>query len=286
MLRLSKMSQKHKPSIAGVILTLNEQQNLARALCSLSWCDELLVVDSGSADSTREIAEYYGAKFVTHIQPPPFVISEQRNWALDFAGIASEWVLFLDADEEVCALLATQIRTCIGSNLHADAYELAPRYWFLGKWLRFSQGFPCWHPRLLKLGAARFDGGVWESFAPGSRVSRINTPYEHYAFSKGFDDWLERHSRYSSWDAEQIVAFLATRNTATLATRRWRTIRLFLSQFWWLRPPLRFLQKYVLQFGFLEGWQGLLFALMMAGYEMMTVIKVIELLRRQKNLML
>jgi hypothetical protein len=61
-------------------------------------------------------------------------------------------------------------------------------------------------------------------------------------------------------------------------------IRLILSQLWWLRPPLRFVQKYVLQAGFLEGWQGLLFALMMAGYELMTVIKVIELLRRQKEL--
>jgi len=154
----------------------------------------------------------------------------------------------------------------------------------LGRWLKRTQGYPNWHPRLIRRGYTRFEGGVWESFADGSNVDRISVPYEHYAFSKGFDDWLERHQRYSSWDAAQIVAFLTTRSSATLATRRWRRIRLILSRLWWLRPPLRFAQKYVLQAGFLEGWQGLLFALMMAGYELMTVIKVIELLRRQKEL--
>ena len=150
--------------------------------------------------------------------------------------------------------------------------------------MRRTQGYPNWHPRLIRRGYTRFEGGVWESLADGSNVARISVPYEHYAFSKGFDDWLERHQRYASWDAAQIVAFLTTRSSATLATRRWRRIRLILSQLWWLRPPLRFVQKYVLQAGFLEGWQGLLFALMMAGYELMTVIKVIELLRRQKEL--
>ena len=193
-------------------------------------------------------------------------------------------MLFLDADEEVGSKLVHAIQSSIHSGNNLDAYELTPRYWFLGRWLKHTQGYPNWHPRLIRRGSTCFEGGVWESFAPDSRVGRISVPYEHYAFSKGFDDWLERHRRYSTWDAEQIVAFLTTRQSTTLATRRWRRMRLFLSQFWWLRPPLRFLQKFVLQAGFLEGWQGLLFALMMAGYDMMTVIKVVELLRRQKNM--
>ncbi|WP_415399098.1 glycosyltransferase family 2 protein [Synechococcus sp. W4D4] len=270
--------------IAGVVLTLNEEQDLSRALQSLSWCDELLVLDSGSTDSTQQVAERYQARFIQHRQDPPFLITDQRNWALDHCGLSSDWVLFLDADEEVGTHLVEAIQSRIHLENRFDAYELTPRYWFFGRWLKRTQGYPNWHPRLIRRGATRFEGGVWESFAPDSHVGRISVPYEHYAFSKGFDDWLERHRRYSSWDAEQIVAFLTTRKSSTLATRRWRRMRLFLSQFWWLRPMLRFLQKYVLQAGFLEGWQGFLFALMMAGFDMMTVIKVIELQRKRRNL--
>ena len=272
------------PTIAGVVLTLNEQQDLGRALQSLSWCDELLVLDSGSTDLTQQVAELHQASFIQHRQDPPFLIATQRNWALENCGLSSDWVLFLDADEEVGPQLVQAIKTCIKSSTVFEAYELTPRYWFLGRWLKRTQGYPNWHPRLIRRGFTRFEGGVWESFADCSNVGRISLPYEHYAFSKGFDDWLERHQRYASWDAAQIVAFLTTRSSASLATRRWRKSRLILSQLWWLRPPLRFLQKYLLQAGFVEGWQGLLFALMMAGYEMMTVIKVIELLRRQNKL--
>lgn len=95
-----------KQTIAGVVLTLNEEQDLPRALMSLSWCDELIVVDSGSTDRTSKIAESFGALFIQHIQPPPFLITAQRNWVLASAGIVSDWVLFLDADEEVGSPLA------------------------------------------------------------------------------------------------------------------------------------------------------------------------------------
>ena len=273
-----------KATISAVILTLNEEVDLQACLASVKWCDHLIVLDSGSRDNTQQVARQCGASVYVHKPPGQFLISDQRNWALDHCSITSDWILFLDADEEVGQQLSEAIQTCVNSSTSFDAYELTPRYWFLGRWLKRTQGYPNWHPRLIRRGYTRFEGGVWESFADGSKVGRISVPYEHYAFSKGFDDWLERHQRYSSWDAAQIVAFLTTRSSATLATRRWRRIRLILSQLWWLRPPLRFVQKYVLQAGFLEGWQGLLFALMMAGYDLMTVIKVIELLRRQKEL--
>ena len=98
------------PTIAGVVLTLNEEQDLARALASLSWCDERLVLDSGSLDGTVAVARGLGVPVVEHRQPPPFRISEQRNWALDQGGLHADWVLFLDADEEVGPALAAEIR--------------------------------------------------------------------------------------------------------------------------------------------------------------------------------
>lgn len=271
-------------TIAGVVLTLNEELDIARALNSLSWCDELFVIDSGSTDNTPAVASQFGARFVQNIQSPPFLITEQRNWALDHAGITSDWVLFLDADEVVGNILAENILRTISSANSFDAYELTPRYWFFGKWLKHTQGYPNWHPRLVKRGISYFSGGVWESFASGSRVGRLTDPYEHFAFSKGFDDWLERHQRYSSFDAEQIVAYLTNRSHSSITTTRRRRLRLLMSDLWILRPPLRFLQKYVLQCGFVEGWQALVFSLMMALYDFIVVIKVIELVRIKRGL--
>lgn len=271
-------------TIAGVVLTLNEEHDLARALRSLYWCDELLVVDSGSTDRTSEVAHLCGAKFVQHIQPQPFLITEQRNWALDHAELLSDWVIFLDADEEVSSSLAELVLSCINTSDAYDAYELTPRYWFLGKWLKRTQGYPNWHPRLVKRGRSHFCGGVWESFTPGSVVGRLSYPYEHYAFSKGFDDWLERHRRYATWDAEQTVEYLATNSNNALSTFRFRYLRILMSRLWFLRPLLRFIQKYILQLGLLEGWQAFIFTSMMSLYDLMVVIKVIESLRRKRGL--
>ncbi len=269
-----------RPRIAGVVLTLNEARDLPRALASLAWCDEWLVVDSGSSDGTCAVAAAAGARVLTHRPDGRFLISDQRNWALDHGDLQSDWVLFLDADETLPAACVAAIRTAIADPDAADGYELTPRYWFLGRWLRRTQGYPNWHPRLLRRGRLRFEGGVWEAFAPGAPIGRLAEPYDHFAFSKGLDDWIERHRRYADWDAATITAYLDSRDPEALGTRRWRRLRRLAARLWPLRPALRFTQKYVLQLGFLEGWQALLFCLLMASYDLFTVVKVIEGRRR------
>jgi len=271
-------------SIAGVVLCLNEIKNLPRCLNSLQWCDEILVVDSGSSDGSQACAKRHGARVLEHCQAGRFLISEQRNWALKEGGLQSDWVLFLDADEEIGPDCRRAIQLAIASPEGPDGFELTPRYWFLGRWLKRSQGYPNWHPRLLHRGRLLFEGGVWESFSDESLVSRLHEPYEHYAFSKGIDDWLERHGRYSDWEAEKITAYLSGGGAAALGTRRSLRLRELSALLWPIRPLLRFIQKYVLQRGFLEGWQGLVFALLMASYDFITVIKVIERRRQQKGL--
>ncbi len=266
--------------VAAVVLSLNEARNLPRCLRSLSWCDERLVVDSGSSDGTQAVAISHGARLLEHRQPGRFLITDQRNWALEHGGLHSEWVLFLDADEEVGPECRAAILTAIDNAATTLGFELTPRYWFLGRWLKRTQGYPNWHPRLVRRGRLRFEGGVWESFPAGSPVGRIAAPYEHHAFSKGMDDWLERHQRYADWEAERILAFLERGRSEALATRRHLALRRLAARLWPLRPLLRFTQKYLLQGGVLEGWQGLLFSLLMANYELITVVKVIE---RQRN---
>jgi glycosyltransferase involved in cell wall biosynthesis len=275
-------------TIAAVVISLNEANNLPRCLNSLSWCEELLLIDSGSTDGSQAIAAQRRARVLEHRQPGRFSFTVQRNWALENGGLSSDWVLFLDADEEVGPACRGAIEAAIQSALRQEdgpvGFELTPRYWFLGRWLRYTQGYPNWHPRLVRRGHLSFEGSLWESFPADSRIGRIAEPYEHYAFSKGIDDWLERHRRYSDWEAERIVAYLDGGGSNALGTRRWLRLRRLAAKLWPLRPLLRFSQKYLLQGGFREGWQGLLFSLLMAGYDLITVVKVIERKRLARGL--
>jgi glycosyltransferase involved in cell wall biosynthesis len=271
--------------ISAIILTKNEVANLKRCIGSLQWCEEVVVLDSGSTDGTTQLAESLGAKVFQHIQPPPFKISEQRNWALENCNLKGEWVLFLDADEVIPPNLATEIQSvCFVNEQKYNAFEISARYLFWGKWLKLTQGYPNWHPRLLKLGEVRFTGGVWEHFVPGTKVGKISVPYDHYANSKGFGDWLERHDRYSSWDSQKIVEFLETGKVASLGTERKLKLRLLAARLWPLRPIVRFIQMYFLRLGFLEGYTALVFCLLYAVYEFMIVVKITELKRKKSDL--
>jgi glycosyltransferase involved in cell wall biosynthesis len=190
--------------LAVVILTKNEAENISACITSIKpHVSEIHVVDSGSTDDTRDLASKRGAKVTLH-EMHPFLISDQRNWALDNLSIECPWVLFLDADERLTEAAACSIRDAIHTGGH-DAYFLAPRFQYQGTWLRHYMGFPNWHPRLVRPGRARFAGGVWETFATDVSAAYICEPYLHLVNSKGIDDWIERHLRYADWEAQSAV---------------------------------------------------------------------------------
>lgn len=267
----------------AVVLTKNEVNNLERCFASLRWCAEIVVIDSGSTDGTREKAERLGARVLVHVPPPPFKIAEQRNWALREGRITTPWVVFLDADEIIPKDLATALDGELNMSAF-DAFELTPRYLFWGKWLKRTQGYPNWHPRVVRVGSAWFEGGVWEHFSPGARVGRIYTPYDHFANSKGLSDWLARHDRYSSWDSDTIVAFLDSKDDSALATTRKIGLRKLAARFWPIRPWARFAQMYFLRLGFLEGRAAFAFCMLYFFYEWMTVVKIVEKRRLKDGL--
>jgi glycosyltransferase involved in cell wall biosynthesis len=271
------------PSLACVVLTKNEEQNLPRCLASLRWCSEVVIVDSGSTDRTAEVGTQLGARVVVKRPDGVFNIANQRNWALEQAGITAEWVLFLDADEEITPELRAAVEHAVAAPGDFNCYELTPRYLFWGRWLKRTQGFPNWHPRLVRRGHVGFAGGVWEHFDDRAKRGFIAEPYNHYANSKGLSDWLARHDRYSSWDARKIVDFLESGDAAALGTTRKARLRLWAARLYPLRPFARFLHTYVVRLGFLEGFPAFMFCTLYFFYEWMTVVKVIELKRQRRG---
>ena len=273
-------------SIVAIILTKNEENNIERCIESVQFCKDVVVLDSGSNDRTAEIAVRLGAKVFVHIQPPPFKISEQRNWILDQYPFQKEWILYIDADEVVTKPLAAELIRIANGEGKIEHYLLTPRYLFLGKWLKRTLGYPNWHARFMKFGSTRFAGGVWEHFTSTANSGHIREPYDHYANSKGLSDWLARHDRYSSWDAAAAFAYLNSGDEAQLGTSRKLGLRKIAARLWPLRPLGRFINTYILRLGFIEGWQALVFSLLYAFYELMTVVKIIELRRKKNNQLL
>jgi glycosyltransferase involved in cell wall biosynthesis len=186
--------------LVACILTLNEEANIREAIRSVTpLTKHVYVVDSGSSDRTVSLAQEAGAIVLTN-KPDRFLISEQRNWALDQLAEIAEWVIFLDADERATPDFVAEV-AAVALEGTADGYFAAPRFIYQGTWLRRFMGFPNWHPRLVRVGHERLSGGVWEKFESGKNVGFLSEPYDHDADSKGLDDWVARHLRYAHWEA-------------------------------------------------------------------------------------
>lgn len=264
-----------------VVLVRNEAANIERCLQSVAWCGERIVVDDGSTDQTVRLAETCGARVVQHRFAS---FAQQRNWALDEAAPAHDWVLMLDADEVMTDALRSEIeRKLPSAESDVAGFRMCRKTMFLGRWLKWSDGFPVWIMRLVRRGAARFqDSGHGEVPVPpvAGQLETLNEPFLHYPFSRGIGDWVERHNRYALQEARLecesgAIWRFADLFAADRAVRR--HARRALSRQLPGRPLLRFLYQYLGQLGFLDGRAGLEFCLLMAAYEGLIVLKRQEL---------
>ena len=257
--------------ISAVVLAHNEADNLPRCLRALRDCAEVVVVDDGSLDDSRRIAAECGARVAEH----PFAsFADQRNWAMDSAGLRHDWVLHLDADEVATPAMLAEIRRRL-PTLAAGAVGFVARKVMLGeKWLRFSADYPVFVPRLLHRRSPRYAmRGHGEVLAadPAESVF-LEEPLLHYNFSKGWADWRVRHRRYAVAEAARIRAGLPALSPRAVFSSD-RIARRAACRAWSYRlpgrPALRFLYAYVFRMGFLDGAAGLRFCLAMAAYERM-----------------
>jgi len=246
--------------LSAVVVTLNEEERLRACLESVAWADEIVVVDAESHDKTVQIAREFTDR--VFVRPWPG-FAAQKNFGLEQA--ASEWLLSLDADEEVSAELRDEIRARLAAPGAAAGYAVARRNVFLGQWIRHGGLYPDWQVRLFRRGLGRFvSRDVHESVQVDGPVERLAGHLVHRSY-RDLTDFFDRANRYSTLAAHDLLR----------DGRRARARELL------LRPLGRFASMYVARRGFLDGRRGLLLAALYAYYVFMRTAKVWEVTRRR-----
>jgi glycosyltransferase involved in cell wall biosynthesis len=269
-----------------LILTRDEEINIAACLASLSWCDDIVVLDSHSTDRTCAIAASHGARVVTRAFDD---YANQRNYGLHGVKYRYPWVLILDADERVPEELQREILAAIErAEEPTTLFRVRRKDHLFGRWIRGSSGYPTWFGRLARVGRVWVERPINEEYRTDGAIRELRGHLHHFPFNKGFSAWFAKHDRYSSMEAQLRVEGGAGRWQArdlfaadyTLRRRALKRLAYRLPG----RPLLMFGALYVLRGGFLEGRAGLTFALLRAWYEYMIDCKYRELQRRCRAL--
>ncbi len=272
----------------------NEEINIGRCLATLSLVERVVVIDSHSQDNTEKVAKEHGAEVVQFNYRGGY--PKKRQWALDSLKIETPWVMLIDADEVVPEDLWKEIHQNINNSHPHAAYLISKGFHFLGRRFRFG-GFSHSAIILLQTGLARFeeilddrsdsfDVEVHERIIVNGSVGKLKTPLIHEDF-KGLAAYIDRHNRYSTWEAKVRHNFLKNghwgMNTIqprlfgnTQERRRFLKALAVRMPF---EPQLWFLYHYVLRFGFLEAKPGLIASQIRSSYIAQVRAKLYEMRR-------
>ncbi|HEY9829256.1 MAG TPA: glycosyltransferase family 2 protein [Stenomitos sp.] len=281
-----------KIPVSVLIPAKNEEANLPACLESLSRADEVFVVDSQSSDRSVEIAEQYGATVVQFHFDGRW--PKKKNWSLENLPFRHEWVLIVDCDERIPPELWEEIEAAI-QNPDYDGYYLNRKVFFLGTWIRHGGRYPDWNLRLFKHQKGRYenlkteeirntgDNEVHEHVILDGSSGYLNNDMLHIDF-RDIYHWLERHNRYSNWEARVYLNLLNSQDEsgtigASLLGNAVQRKR-FLKKLWVrlpFKPTLRFILFYIIQLGFLDGKAGYIYGRLLSQYEYQIGVKVYEL---------
>ena len=247
----------------------NEERNLARCLDRLKRFAKIVVIDSGSTDRTREIAQEHGCDFVLFRWDGQF--PKKRNWFLLNHPPATPWVFFLDADEYLTDEFIDELARALAMTTHAGFRVVYSNY-FLGKKLKY--GVPQIKLPIFRVGSGlyeRIDEDEWSALdmevhehpVLEGTVGQLNTLVDHQDF-KGLDAYIARHKEYASWEARRYLKLRETPEAMAHFTAIQRRKYDSLTSCW--LAPSYFLYSWLWKRGILDGWAGFVFAKMKASY--------------------
>lgn len=281
-----------KIPVSVLIPAKNEEANLPACLESLKGADEVFVVDSQSSDRSVEIAKSYGANVVQFQFNGSW--PKKKNWSLENLPFRNEWVLIVDCDERIPPELWDEIAVAI-KNPDYDGYYLNRKVFFLGKWIRYGGKYPDWNLRLFKHKKGRYenlnteeirntgDNEVHEHVILDGSVAYLKNDMLHIDF-RDIYHWLERHNRYSNWEARVYFNLLTGKDdSGTIGANLFGDAvqrKRFLKKVWvWLpfKPTLRFILFYIIRLGFLDGKAGYTYGRLLSQYEYQIGVKLYEL---------
>lgn len=247
--------------LAAVIITYNEEKNIEKCLRSVHFCEEIVVLDSGSTDKTLELAK----PLATLVTVRPWKgYSDQKNYANQLT--TCEWVLSIDADEEVSDSLAEEIGYLFQPTPKSIAYSMPRKTIHFGRWIRFGGWYPNRLVRLFKKNAGIWEGDeVHEFWKTASPAEELKHDLIHYSF-EDLHDQVERNNHYSSLGASRLVKTGA----------RFSVFRLLGKTF------SKFLETYLLKMGFRDGYPGFIIAVSAAYSVFLKWAKLWELEKSEK----
>ncbi len=233
------------PRLSVTIIVLNEEENIVPCLTSVSFADEIVVVDSGSTDRTLELARGFTDRIFTTDWRG---FAGTKQFALDQARM--EWVFSLDADERVAPALKDEILGVVRADGPLAGYRVPRKNYFCGRWVRRLGWYPDYTLRLFQREKGRFrEREVHEEVKVDGPVGVLKTPLDHYSY-RSVSEYVTRMDRY---------ARLAARELAKAGRRPYP------GELLW-RPFFTFLHLYLVRLGFLEGLDGYTLAVLMSQY--------------------
>lgn len=253
---------KYRPPISAVIITLNEEKNIARCINSLQWVGEILVYDSGSRDETVDIANKMGAKVVSGEW---LGFGATKRKAADLAKY--EWIISLDADEECSVELACEIEKKFQSLIPETAYRLPRLSHYLDRWIRYGGWFPDYQIRLFNRRYAQWNQKNIHEKVEANNYEKLENPLYHYVFNN-IEHQVQTNNKYSTLQAQQLF----------MEGKKFSWFHFF------TKPKVKFFECYFLKKGFIDGWPGFVIAVNAAHSVFLKWSKLRELqLQSQKQ---
>lgn len=272
-------------NISILIPTLNEEKNLPHALASCSFADQVFVLDSGSTDNSRQIAEQCNATFVAHAWEG---YARQKNWGLNNLPFTTDWIFILDADEAITQPLQEELIALATGKVQTDCagYYINRYFVWEGKEIRHCGYYPSWNLRFFRKGMARYEErDVHEHMIVDGPVGYLKGEM-HHEDRRGRDYLWQKHLKYADLEAREMMKIVTGETTGGLKASffgNWQERRRAIRERIWpylpFRWAFRFLFMYVIKRGFMDGSAGLDMCLFMTRYEF-EIAKKFKALRR------